>query len=107
MKLESTPGKEVGETIKQKPQSYMSKVHKNLKMDGFEKTIPQQSQNESKRFSKEMFMNVVNCLASSVLQLQTPASHILVYFLDIVVLPGCLLDCWDLAHLEGTGLMLK
>lgn len=40
MKVENTPGKEVGETIKQKPQSYMSKVHKNLKMDGFEKNYP-------------------------------------------------------------------
>lgn len=44
----------------------------------------------------------VNSHASSVLLLQKPVFHIPAYSLGIAELPGCLLDCSDLAHPIGT-----
>lgn len=49
----------------------------------------------------------VNSHASSVLLLQKPVFHIPAYSLGIAELPGCLLDCSDLAHPIGTVWMLR
>jgi len=45
----------------------------------------------------------VNNHANSVLLLQKPVFHIPAYSLGIIELPGCLLDCLDLAHPTETA----